>query len=274
MITRAAAALILLLSTTADTSAKQLSGRELANFLGSVSPGLCVWEKDIGPGIELYHGTANAPISGRINITLTLAGWSSGIPIDVPSELGQLGIFPVYWQKWANDEYFFRTATFADDHEQRVDVFVYAKNEVDANRLANEASRLPMFNSTMSTPFRAMIVRKQIARVVDWLLLPSLFVLSVWLPDRYLRKRNARPERRALTLLAISAAWIPLLYFGLIFSWRFSAFSPVLAILRAELGHSWWLLSTMVFACLIAALFTVLWSLLRRIIRSRFATDG
>jgi len=55
-------------------------------------------------------------------------------------------------------------------------VNINASSEADADTIAREVSRLPMFNATLETPFHDIMVRKQIARVIDGILFPAIFV--------------------------------------------------------------------------------------------------
>ena len=87
-------------------------------------------------------------------------------------------------------------------------VNINASSEADADTIAREVSRLPMFNATLETPFHDIMVRKQIARVIDGILFPAIFVAAVWIAVRFVRKRKIGGMLQALVAAAISGAWL------------------------------------------------------------------
>jgi hypothetical protein len=126
----------------------------------------------------------------------------------------------------------------------------------------------PTFNSTLSTPFHELMFRKNIARVIDFMVFPSLFVLSVWLPVRSLRKRHVAGWRQALVIAGISGVWLIMLHvtppiylpgiFGPTFAtiWESSAGARFFAIFLMAL-------TSLVLASLIFLSFSLRWLVLR-----------
>lgn len=265
MVRRCTVALLLLAAIASAHAEKPLSGRELAEFLGPVSPNLLTWQKSIEPDAEAFSGTAKPPLSGSVTIDIFL--WTTKPDLGVMPAVGgpdQLGILHGSWTKGIYDGVHSATFSFADTDERWIKVDIQSPVESDVDTLAREISRLPMFNLTPATPFHDVMVRKQIARVVDWLLLPSLFVISMWLPDRHLRKKRVNGLRRALTLASISAVWIPL-FIGLMFALMlFRRSSSTADILHWEFAYSWWLIPAMASVSLIGALLFALWLFVRR----------
>ena len=64
--------LALLLSTYA-AGAKPMPPKELAEFLGPVSPKTIAWTKTVGSDFDAYYGRAMPPLSGTVNIHI--GGW-------------------------------------------------------------------------------------------------------------------------------------------------------------------------------------------------------
>jgi hypothetical protein len=256
---------LLLLVATASASepdvGKPMSRRELKKFLGPVSPNLISWHKDITRDAESYYGTANPPLAGSVSIELWLETWKPDLGTLPPvGGSDKLGIVSGRWSTGEHESVYGEYSahfSYADTSGRTIGVHIKSPVESDVQILKKEISRLPMFNLP-SGPFHDVVVRKQIERFVDWLLLPSLFVISIWLPDRYLCKKRVSGLGRTLTLAAISVIWI-LLFMGL-----------VLIRLRTD----WYLLlvPAMALIALIASVLVVLCLLVRRLIRSMFAT--
>jgi hypothetical protein len=102
--------------------------------------------------------------------------------------------------------------SFVDANKCKLWINVNSPVESDVDVFVREVSRLPTFNSTLSTPFHELMFRKNIARVIDFMVFPSLFVLSVWLPVRSLRKRHVAGWRQALVIAGISGVWLIMLH--------------------------------------------------------------
>lgn len=241
-----------------------MSGRELAKFLGPVSPSLFTWQKSIHPDAEFYYGKANQPLSGHVDILITLWTWKPDLGLmPTPGGPDRLGILPGAWSKGKHEQTYLGGFLFADADERKISVNINSPVEADVDTMATEVSRLPMFNGTPSAPFRGIMIRKQIARAVDWVLLPSLFVISLWLPNRHLRKKSARGLRRALTFAATSTVWI-LLFTGL-FMIDLQGFRSILI---AESASFLWVIPALAIACFLSALGAVVYLLLRRRVAS------
>src|SRR6267378_4917431 len=89
--------LALLLSTHAE-GAKPMAPKELAEFLGPVSPRAIEWTKTVGPDFDAYYGRAMPPLSGTVNIHI--GGWPHFKPNAASKTVtGRLGIFPVTWHR-------------------------------------------------------------------------------------------------------------------------------------------------------------------------------
>jgi hypothetical protein len=272
MVRRWTVALFLFVAMASARAEKPLSGGELGQFLGPVSPSLLTWEKTIVADVEIYEGSANVPLSGSVIIDISL--WTVKPDLGVMPAVGgpdRLGTLHGSWTKGIYNGIHSAAFSFADTDERLIMVDIQSPLESDVETLTREVSRLPMFNSTAATPFHDLMVRKYLARVVDWLLLPSLFLISIWLADRHLRKKRASNLRRALTFAAISAGWIPL-FIGLLFALMvLRRWSSTASILHWEFGYSWWLIPAMASVSLIGALLFALWLFVRRKIRTNAA---
>src|ERR1043165_5506817 len=85
--------LALLLSTHAE-GAKPIPPKELAEFLGPVSPKAIEWTKTVGSDFDAYYGHAMPPLSGTVN--LYIGGWPHFKAKAASTTVtGRLGMFPV-----------------------------------------------------------------------------------------------------------------------------------------------------------------------------------
>src|SRR5436190_9903424 len=136
--------LVLLLSANGK-GAKPMSQKELAEFLGPVSPKKVEWTKAVGADFDAYSGRALPPLSGTVNIHI--GGWphfkSNAASTTVP---GRLGMFPVTWHKRvAPDGTISQEAALKLYDLWKVDIWLEAKRQSDIDGMIAIASRLPTF---------------------------------------------------------------------------------------------------------------------------------
>lgn len=135
----------LLLCAQAD-GARPLSQKELAEFLGSVSPKAIAWTKSVGSDFDAYSGTAQPPLSGTVNIYI--GGWPhfnsarSGTVVS-----GQLGMFPVKWhRRMSPNGIITQEAALKLYDAWKVDVWLEAKRQSDIDGMIRHISKLPTFS--------------------------------------------------------------------------------------------------------------------------------
>jgi hypothetical protein len=134
----------LLLSAQAE-GGKPMSAKELAEFLGPVSPRVIEWTKTVGPDFDAYYGRAISPLSGTVN--LYIGGWPH-FKRDAASTTvtGRLGMFPVTWhRKVAPDGAISQEAVLKLYDLWKVDIWIEAKRQPDIDRIIATVSKLPTF---------------------------------------------------------------------------------------------------------------------------------
>src|SRR5438045_6261195 len=97
------AAVILLFAITCAHSqeARPLTGQELSDFLGPVSPNVIRWTRTQSMDFELFNGEAISPLSGRLYFYLGGHPDFQREPNSTPVS-GRLGIFRVKWYRSAD----------------------------------------------------------------------------------------------------------------------------------------------------------------------------
>jgi hypothetical protein len=136
--------LALLFSTRADAG-KPMPARELAEFLGPVSPRAIAWTKTVGADFDAYEGRALPPLSGTVNIYI--GGWPH-FKRDRSSKTvaGRLGMFPVTWhRKVAPDGTISQEAVLTLHDFWKVDIWLEAKRQSDIDGMIALVSKLPTF---------------------------------------------------------------------------------------------------------------------------------
>src|ERR1700686_2417965 len=90
--------LFALLLTARAEGGKPMSPKELAEFLGPVSPRAIEWNKSTGADFDAYVGRAMPPLAGTVN--LYIGGWPH-FKANAASKTitGRLGLFPVTWHR-------------------------------------------------------------------------------------------------------------------------------------------------------------------------------
>jgi hypothetical protein len=139
-----AVVLALLLSAHAG-DAKPLSPKELAEFLGPVSPKKIEWTKSMGADFDAYAGRAMPPLSGTVNIYI--GGWPH-FKRDAKSTAiaGRLGMFPLNWyRKVAADGTISQEAAVKLYDAWKVDIWLEAKRQSDIDGMIAIISKLPTF---------------------------------------------------------------------------------------------------------------------------------
>jgi hypothetical protein len=136
--------LALLLPTHAE-GGKPIPPKELAEFLGPVSPKKIEWTKTVGSDFDAYAGRALPPLSGTVNIYI--GGWPH-FKRDAQSKsvAGSLGMFPVTWhRKVALDGTISQEAALKLYDAWKVDVWLEAKRQSDIDGMIAIVSKLPTF---------------------------------------------------------------------------------------------------------------------------------
>lgn len=134
----------LFLCTHAD-GAKPMSQKELAEFLGPVSPKKIEWTKSMGADFDAYSGRALPPLSGTVNIHI--GGWPH-FKRDAKSTTvaGRLGMFPLTWhRKVAPDGTISQEAAVKLYDAWKVDIWLEAKRQSDIDGMIAIISKLPTF---------------------------------------------------------------------------------------------------------------------------------
>jgi hypothetical protein len=136
--------LALLLSTYAE-GAKPMPPKELAEFLGPVSPKKVEWTKTVGPDFDAYSGLALPPLSGTVNIHI--GGWPHFKRNAASTTVaGRLGMFPVTWhRRVAPDGTINQEAVLKLYDLWKVDTWLEAKRQSDIDGMIAIVSRLPTF---------------------------------------------------------------------------------------------------------------------------------
>lgn len=137
--------LLALVLTTHVEAAKPMAGKELAEFLGPVSPKKIEWMKTVGSDFDAYYGRAMPPLSGTVNIHI--GGWPH-FKRDAKSTTvtGRLGMFPVTWhRKVAPDGTISQEAVLKLYDLWKVDIWLEAKRQSDIDGMIAIVSKLPTF---------------------------------------------------------------------------------------------------------------------------------
>jgi hypothetical protein len=136
--------LALLLCTHAE-GAKPIPPKELAEFLGPVSPKVVAWTKTVGSDFDAYSGRALPPLSGTVNIHI--GGWPHFKPNTAHTSVtGRLGMFPVTWhRKVAPSGSITQEAVLKLYDLWKVDIWLEAKRQSDIDRMIAIVSKLPTF---------------------------------------------------------------------------------------------------------------------------------
>ena len=132
-----------LLVITAD--AKPMSQKELAEFLGPVSPRAIAWSKTMGTDFDAYTGRAAPPLSGTVNIYI--GGWPHfKIRSGSTTVNGQLGMFPVKWHRSVTSNGTITQEAAVKLYDAwKVDIWLEAKRQADIDGMIAIISRLPTF---------------------------------------------------------------------------------------------------------------------------------
>jgi hypothetical protein len=136
--------LALVLSTRAE-GAKPMPPKELAEFLGPVSPKVVAWTKNVGSDFDAYYGRAMPPLSGTVG--LHIGGWPHFKPNAASTTVtGRLGMFPVTWhRKVAPNGSISQEAVLKLYDLWKVDIWLEAKRQSDIDGIIAIVSRLPTF---------------------------------------------------------------------------------------------------------------------------------
>ena len=119
--------------------------KELAEFLGPVSPKVVEWTKTVGPDFDAYYGRAMPPLSGTVG--LHIGGWPHFKRNAASATVaGRLGMFPVTWhRKVAPDGAISQEAVLKLYDLWKVDIWLEAKRQADIDGMIAIVSKLPTF---------------------------------------------------------------------------------------------------------------------------------
>jgi hypothetical protein len=124
-----------------------LQGKELAEFLGPVSPHTFRWSKYTMIDFELYNGEAMPPLSGHVGFYL---GGHPDFQRTAGSKQikGHLGRYPVTWYR-AVDEHgvIGQVALIPLDNYWQIDLSLSAKQQADIDQIITTIARLPVFTN-------------------------------------------------------------------------------------------------------------------------------
>jgi hypothetical protein len=124
---------------------KPMSSKELAEFLGPVSPKAIEWTKTVGADFDAYYGRAKPPLSGTVNFYI--GGWPH-YKADSASKsvTGRLGMFPITWhRKVAADGTIRQEAAFKLYDAWKVDIWLEARRQSDIDGMIAILSKMPTF---------------------------------------------------------------------------------------------------------------------------------
>lgn len=122
-----------------------MSPKELAQFLGPVSPKVIEWTKTVGSDFDAYSGRATLPLSGKVNIHI--GGWPHFKPNAASTTVtGRLGMFPVTWhRKVAPNGTISQEGVLKLYDLWKVDIWLEAKRQTDIDGIIAIVSKLPTF---------------------------------------------------------------------------------------------------------------------------------
>jgi hypothetical protein len=129
----------------APPEAKSMPAKELAEFLGAVSPKAFTWKKYLGPDFDVYYGRANPPLSGEVSFYL--GGWPDFRPEPHSTVVdGKLGTFRAQWHRVSDKNgAVIQNALIPLDDYWKVDISVRAKSQADVDKLVVVIAQLPTF---------------------------------------------------------------------------------------------------------------------------------
>lgn len=182
----------------------ELQGKALRRFLGPVSPAIARWFRQADVVGETYWSIMNPPLTGEAGISISTL---SATHMPEPGGTDSLGPLRGRWSKGGGRGKYSAEFGFAEADYSWLRVYITAETETDREIIINEISRLPMFNATADTPFQNLRRWEQALRVLRWLL-PVSFVASIWLGDRFLRRRNRSWLMRSSLLAVVCATWL------------------------------------------------------------------
>ena len=137
--------LLAVLSLVSVEGARPMSPKELAEFLGPVSPKKIEWTKSMGSDFDAYAGRAMPPLSGTVNIYI--GGWPH-FKRDAKSTAiaGRLGMFPLTWHRKVGPDGTIRQEAAVKLYDAwKVDIWLEAKRQSDIDGMIALISKLPTF---------------------------------------------------------------------------------------------------------------------------------
>lgn len=187
-----------------------LTGEELKEFLGPVSPNLIRWTKQPMIDFQLYNGDPVPPVSGHIGFYVGSAPHPEYAP-NSSIVRGHLGKYSVKWHRWNEDGQVKQEAVIYMRWFQVVDIWISGRQASDVEKLASIVSQLPLFNEKPTPPIPEMNNRADelldTHPSLNWaviLCVPALFLIGVWLFNRRLRRLVPKLSGRMARLMIYS----------------------------------------------------------------------
>ena len=247
--------------------APPLSGQELSDFLGPVSPNLIRWTREQSIDFELFNGEAMPPLSGHVYFYLGGHPDFQREPNSTPVN-GQLGKHRVTWYRSLGENgSIVQHALLHLNWYWRVDIWIRGPKQSDVDQLIGIVSNLPLFNGKPPPTLLGDSVVDDLldAHVSLYLLLvfcaPALFLVGFWLLKRRLRRFDSKLSRRLSWLLTYSFGCFLLLAAGFAFVGYQTFSMPVIA------GHAVWL--TLLYGSALAFFFSLILPILTLIAHCR-----
>lgn len=210
---------LLLLFIWPGSEGEELKGRALAKFLGPVPFNLCTWQRAITVGGEEYHGTAQSPRSGSVDIDVEVGEMCVFGSFHTGEKLG---VFSTRWNRGTSDGHTYANAVVYDgdlnaSFKRIVMISISGERDSDVDALIVAVSRLPMFNASTRTPFEPVANRKRLALGLNCIVFPSLLLAGVWLAERRLRQSGGNAWKRAAMIALIALLWSVLFMASVLF---------------------------------------------------------
>jgi hypothetical protein len=127
--------------------AQPLKGKELAEFLGPVSPKAFHWSKYTMIDFELYNGEPQSPLAGHVGFYV--GGWPDfKVPAGSKQVRGRLGRYPVTWYRAIDKSgHVSQDALIQLDNYWKIDLRVSANRQGELDQIIATISRLPVFTN-------------------------------------------------------------------------------------------------------------------------------
>ncbi|HSV63935.1 MAG TPA: hypothetical protein VLH83_11380 [Chthoniobacterales bacterium] len=160
-----------------------------------------------GPDFEVYHGKANAPLSGSVGFYL--GGFPQKLPPGQSTVKSRLGRFSMKWQRTVESDSSITQEGIieVDGLWLKADVWANAPNENQLNDLLSVLGRLPIFASgripeSFAEIHDEMAREQQIQRLI-WICWSALTLAVAWIVDQYCRRCQFSAASRLMIFAAV-----------------------------------------------------------------------